>query len=128
MFRWMINLMNRLRRPSRYVGRVPQGAVAELGQLGAADDAERGIAAIAAYLAAQERMWYSAGAGECCTCGHDWRKGELVGLVTQAYEVDRATGIVRRRPATRVACGACVERQLLEGDLSLWWAAEAGLL
>lgn len=122
MFRFLINLLNRLRRPSRYVGRIPLGEVAIM------SDAERGIATLAAYLAAHECTWYSVMPGECCTCGHEWVQGELIGAVTQAYEVDRDTGFVRRSPATRVACGMCVERQALEGDLSLGWAREAGLL
>lgn len=64
-------------------------------------------------------MWAARQAGECCTCGHEWIPGEIIGYVTQAYV---RTG--ERRPGTRLACCVCVERQRLQGDLSLEWKTE----
>lgn len=105
MIRALINLLNYLRGrvdPSPYVG------LTDLSRL------------------TLPKLWPAHNAGECCTCGHDWQRGELVGLVTQAY-VRRSDGTVTRRPGQRLACGACCERQYAEGDPSVQWAREAGL-
>lgn len=72
-------------------------------------------------------LWSAIGPGECGTCGHDWHRGELVGAVTQSFEKDDA-GKVWRSPGVRVVCGACVERTRAEGDLTVPWARESGLI
>lgn len=111
------------------LGTTPQRAIDEWRRpWDVQSDRERGIALISSFLARNERTWAAAEPGECCTCGHDWIKGEMIGLVTQAFEVDRSTGRVWRAPGTRLACCVCVERQAIEGDLSLTWGREAGLL
>jgi hypothetical protein len=78
-------------------------------------------------LVAEVRVWPAKYKGECCTCGHEWREGELIGSVTQAYEL-LPDGDVQRRPGTRLACVLCVERTEREGDLSLQWVDEQGQL
>jgi hypothetical protein len=71
-------------------------------------------------LVAEVRVWPASLTGECCTCGHEWQAGELIGEVVQAYEL-LPDGTVRRSPGTRLACVLCVERTEHEGDLSLQW-------
>lgn len=88
---------------------------------------ESGLSALAAYVARGNGTWAAVEPGECCSCGHEWIPGEIIGAVTQAYErLD--DGTVRRSPGTRLACSVDVERQRLQGDLSIRWAREAGLL
>jgi hypothetical protein len=71
-------------------------------------------------------MWFARYGGVCCTCWEDYWPGELIGAVVQAYE--RTYAMVRRNPAARLACASCVREQLQEGDVSLRWARDAGLL
>jgi hypothetical protein len=85
------------------------------------------LAALAAVVANGCGTWAARENGSCCTCGHEWGPGEIIGVVTQAFEL-RDDGSVWRAPATRIACAVCVERTRHEGDLSLTWAREAGLL
>ena len=85
---------------------------------------------MASLLSAVQRgvgTWAAKDGGECCSCGHEWEPGEIIGLVTQAY-MRFDDGAVLRSPGTRVACLVCVERQRVEADLSITWAREAGLL
>ena len=90
-------------------------------------DGRSDIAGLFAAVAERGGTWAAVEPGECCTCGHEWRKGEIIGVVTQAYErLDN--GSVRRSPGARLACATCVEAQRRHGDLSLQWAREAGLL
>lgn len=85
------------------------------------------LAALALLTGINGYLWTAVSEGECCCCGHDWIVGEVIGNVTQAYErLD--DGTVRRSPATRLACGVCVEKQRVQGDLSIAWAQDAGLL
>lgn len=82
---------------------------------------------LAAMTRRQNTMWFAKTPGTCPCCGHEWGEGELVGLVQQAYAV-LADGSVVRRPASIIVDGLCAERQLVEGDFSLTWAREAGVL
>lgn len=94
-------------------------------------EAERGLTALAAYLARGHGTWAATENGECCTCGHEWIPGEIIGCVTQAYErqwTSPVTFVVKRSPGTRLACSVCVEQQRVQGDLSVAWAVRAGLL
>lgn len=75
----------------------------------------------------RHEVWFAREPGSCCTCGHEWKPGELIGNVMQAY-VLFDDGTVMRCPGVRLACVLCVERQLREGDLSLRWARDAGLI
>lgn len=68
--------------------------------------------------------WPAARPGECPCCGHEWQAGEMIGAISQAYERNP----VRRSPGVRVVCALCDARQAIEGDFSLTWAREAGLL
>ena len=70
--------------------------------------------------------WAAAEHGSCCACGHEWEPGEIIGTVTQEYEL-QDDGSVVHRPGVRLACVVCVARTRREGDLSLQWAREAGL-
>lgn len=70
--------------------------------------------------------WVARYAGVCCTCWEDYYQGEYIGVVVQAYE--RTYAMVRRNPAARLACVSCVQQQARQGDLSLQWARDAGLL
>ena len=90
-------------------------------------EVDRGLTTIAAFLARGNGCWPAVEHGECCTCGHEWIPGEIIGTVAQAY-VRTHDGGVLRSPGVRIACSVCVERQRVEGDLSLRWAREAGLL
>lgn len=98
--RMLIEFVNKLRGPSRYVG--------------------GGINDLAAYVGAGDGIWVSVSVGECCTCGHEWEAGELIGNVTQSH-VKFDDGTVWRCPGTRLACVSCVEEQRIKGDLSLRW-------
>lgn len=72
------------------------------------------------------RLWAAKQDGSCCTCGHEWQPGEIIGNVTQAYVLDDA-GQVWHRPGVRQACASCVEWQRVQGDLSLRWVDVAHL-
>jgi len=72
-------------------------------------------------------MWAARENGECCSCGHEWIPGEIIGVVTQAY-VRFDDGTVMRSPGSRLACAVCVAKQRATGDLSIEWAKGAGLL
>lgn len=72
------------------------------------------------------RLWAAKQNGSCCTCGHEWEPGEIIGNVTQAYVLDDA-GQVWHRPGVRQACASCVEWQRVQGDLSLRWINVAHL-
>ena len=85
------------------------------------------LAALAAVVASGCGTWAARENGSCCSCGHEYVPGEIIGVVTQAFE-RRDDGSVWRAPATRIACAVCVERTRYEGDLSLQWAREVGLL
>lgn len=105
-------------------------AVVGLANLASAKTGTHVFDDMAALAAAVERgvgTWAARERGECCTCGHDWDPGEIIGCVTQAYVV-LPDGMVVRSPGTRLACLICVERQRVEGDLSIAWAREVGLL
>jgi hypothetical protein len=80
-----------------------------------------------ALLTAGVSVWIARERGSCCTCGHEWEPGELIGNVTQAY-VLFDDGTVMRCPGVRLACALCVEHQRQTGDLSLLWARDAGLI
>lgn len=107
--RMLIDYLNKLRGPSRYA---------------AGDD---DINLLAAYANRGAGIWVSVGEGECCSCGHEWDSGELIGHVTQAY-VKFSDGVVARCPGRRLACVSCVEEQRIKGDLSLQWARDSGVL
>lgn len=85
------------------------------------------LVSVAAVVQRGVGCWPARQHGTCGSCGHEWIPGEVVGAVEQAYEVT-GDGMVRRSPASRVVCGLCKEQQRVEGDLSLRWAREAGLL
>lgn len=85
------------------------------------------IGTLSAHVNRGRGLWLATQPGSCCTCGHEWLPGEIIGTVVQAYELCD-DGAVVRRPGARKACGACVEWQRREGDLSLRWARDAGLL
>lgn len=85
------------------------------------------LGTLAAWVNRGAGCWAAREPGECCACGHDWIPGEIIGTVAQAY-VRAPDGGVFRSPGVRLACCVCVEQQRVQGDLSIAWAREAGVL
>lgn len=85
------------------------------------------LSALATVVTQMDRTWPAAERGECPICGHAWIPGEIVGTVTNAYEL-RDDGTVLRSPGVRVVDILCWEKTQREGDLSLRWARESGML
>jgi hypothetical protein len=113
MIRWLINWLNAWRAP-----RV-QGSAAWRRPWDAPAVAD-GLTLIAAAVDRGVDCWAAREPGTCCTCGHEWIAGEIIGPVYQQYRRDD-DGSVTYDPAVRRACSVCVEQQRVEGDLSLHW-------
>lgn len=71
--------------------------------------------------------WAAREPGECVTCGHEWIAGEIIGGVWQQYR-RTSSGMVLFDPEVRRACCVCVEQQRVQGDPSLLWAQNAGVM
>ena len=115
MIRWLINLLNAWRRPvGQQQWRRPWDA----------PPLSDSVSLLAAAVNRGTDWWVAREPGTCCTCGHEWIAGEMIGAVFQQYRCT-SKGEVVYDPATRRACCVCVEQQRVQGDLSLRWVAEA---
>lgn len=120
MIRWLINLLNAWRARS---DRLPQRRPGtHWRRPWDAPTVPEGVALLAAAVNRGSDWWVAREPGECCSCGHDWIAGEMIGPVFQQY-ARQDDGTLRYDPQVRRACCVCVERQRVQGDLSLQWVA-----
>lgn len=124
MIRWLINLLNRA-RPARpeYAPTNTAHRAATAGMWRRPWDAPNVSDSIGLLAAAVNRgmdCWAAREPGTCCSCGHEWIAGEIIGTVYQAYRRND-DGTVTYDPQPRRACCVCVEQQRVEGDLSQHW-------
>lgn len=117
MIRWLINRINAGRRA------VPEYGVGTWRRPWDAPGFDDSLMLLAAAVNRGIDCWWASEPGTCCTCGHEWIEGEVVGPVFQQYRRDD-DGTVTYDPAVRRACCVCVEQQRVQGDLSLRWRDE----